>query len=304
MRDHSLQENMCTICDENCELCQRENCKNPTICRRTCQVCLLENPPAPSPPAPSPPAPSPPSALSPGDPASSDISQTVPERTGCTWDGSNNKCTGTYNDNMDCSEFETQVTCTTIQALPDKDGWIKSSASCYGHYDWIEYNDVPQAMGCEYNTGSDPIPQGDPQNCTEGVKTGLPYNYAQTTCSSSSFPSGSTITKQDLATGDVAAFNHVHWSSTTYNEECGKCVEVKCDPGRFPSGTQEQTCTGKDTIKLKIVDKMGETTLGANEDYLRNIDINDNAFVKLTGQKTCSASVPIMWRPASCGDKK
>lgn len=184
----------------------------------------------------------------------------------------------------------------------NSDGWIKATASCYGHYDWVEN---AGAMGCQYKVSKEvltPLPVGS--NCkgaAPGSKT-KNRNYANTTCIIGDIGTNppNKITQTDLKSGYVGAFNQKYWDPQNYKSECGKCLEVKCDPTRiqFPSG---QPCNQEaGTIKLKVVDKMEENQVQGHEDYLRNVDINDFAFVKLSKDTGCNGSIPILWKPVNC----
>ena len=164
-------------------------------------------------------------------------------------------------------------------ALPNpvtKDGWIQASASCFGHYDWVN-NDV---RGCQYPIGTKPFLPGQISGCK--AAGGNPQNggYTDTTCVGNK--TSNQITKSDLLTGHTAAFNNKYWNQNNYQSECGRCVLVKCDPTRLTFGTGQTCDINSKPLKLKVVDKMMETSLGQNEDYLRSIDINDQAFIKLT----------------------
>ena len=182
-------------------------------------------------------------------------------------------------------------------------GWIKASGSCYGHYDWV--NPVG-AMGCQYSVSKGDLTPHPVGSTCIGAAGGIPQDrgYVNTTCISTNLGENppNKITKADLDSGYTAAFNNKYWDPKNYKSECGKCLEVKCDPDRIqlPSG---QPCNPEaGTIKLKVVDKMEETQVLDHEDYLRNVDINDAAFVKLSKDSGCNGSIPIIWRPVPCNE--
>jgi len=175
------------------------------------------------------------------------------------------------------------------------DGWIQASGSCFGHYFMDPEPEQPRGViGCQYSAGTVWQP-GDVCPQPNGTRTTCSDNMAK-------------ITKDDVDNLYTAAFNKKYWpTDQSYNYECGMCLEVRCDASRKSWSNDANCSTDGPTMKVKVVDKMMENQVQPGEDYLRNVDLNDNAFWRLIDSRSdaatkrwCVGSVPIEWRPVEC----